>query len=88
MVVRPSMTERDKRDAAVAELLSTEATYVSDMKVCLWRVQWSLLWHLVWRCGVLDGNGSRSTVVCSGIYDEHGNEYNEYNEYNCTINSM
>ncbi|CAM9977354.1 unnamed protein product, partial [Sphacelaria rigidula] len=33
MVVRPSMTERDKRDAAVEELLSTEATYVSDMKL-------------------------------------------------------
>ena len=38
MVVRPSMTERDKRDAAVEELLSTEATYVSDMKVHCFRV--------------------------------------------------
>lgn len=32
------MTERDKRDAAVEELLSTEATYVSDMKVHFFRV--------------------------------------------------
>lgn len=31
------MTERDKRDAAVEELLSTEATYVSDMKVHCFR---------------------------------------------------
>lgn len=30
---RTSMSKRDKRDAAVAELLNTEATYVSDMKV-------------------------------------------------------
>lgn len=36
----PPMSERDKRDAAVAELLSTEATYVSDMKVrCCLRSQ-------------------------------------------------
>lgn len=29
----PVMTMRDKRDAAVAELLSTETSYVSQMKV-------------------------------------------------------
>lgn len=35
MVVSPlPITERETRDAAVAELLRTEAIYVSDMKVC------------------------------------------------------
>lgn len=29
------MTTTDKRDAAVGELLRTEAAYVSDMKVCV-----------------------------------------------------
>lgn len=34
MAISPvPMTKRDKRDAAVAELLSSEASYVSDMKV-------------------------------------------------------
>lgn len=35
MVVSPlSMSKRESRDAAVAELLRTEAIYVADMKVC------------------------------------------------------